>query len=157
MTTTIVPVSTDLELGKTIIEKKYAKLWKQHHTKHVWIGMANKRKVQVQSRFATAVTMFAFIIMVLTIILDSVVPVYSGLHHVAAVCNFYLVLLVWSATLPMCNPWQLKTVCVIPIFPYFTGKYKSGIAYMESTVVDISIPPPSFRPVSLLLSRSPLF
>ena len=40
------------------------------------------------------------------------------------------------------------------------SKYKSegaSIAYMESTVVDISIPPPSFIPVSLALSRSPLF
>ena len=31
------------------------------------------------------------------------------------------------------------------------------IAYMESTVVDISIPPPSFKPVALPLPRSPLF
>ena len=30
------------------------------------------------------------------------------------------------------------------------------IAYMESTVVDISIPPPSFKPVSLSSPRSPL-
>ena len=27
--------------------------------------------------------------------------------------------------------------------------WKASIAYMESTVVDISIPPPSFKPVSL--------
>ena len=120
MTTKIAPLSTDIELGNTIIEKKYAKLWKQHHTEHVWIGMVNKRKVQIQSRFATAVTMFAFIVMVLTIILDSVVPLYSGLHHVAAVFNFYLVLLIWSATLPKCNPWQLKPVCLITIIPHFT-------------------------------------
>ena len=41
-----------------------------------------------------------------------------------------------------------------------TGEYLSegaSIAYMESTVVDISIPPSSFKPVSLSLSRSPLF
>ena len=48
-----------------------------------------------------------------------------------------------------------------------TGHYKSkgkvfkrrerAIAYMESTVVDISIKPPSFKPVALFLSRSPLF
>ena len=40
------------------------------------------------------------------------------------------------------------------------GKYskrkRACIAYMESTVVDISIPPPSFKPVSLSWSRSPL-
>ena len=40
------------------------------------------------------------------------------------------------------------------------GKYSKAkracIAYMESTVVDISIPPPSFKPVPLSLSRSPL-
>ena len=40
------------------------------------------------------------------------------------------------------------------------GKYskrrRACIAYMESTVVDISIPPPSFKPISLFLSRSPL-
>ena len=38
------------------------------------------------------------------------------------------------------------------------SKYKSErercIAYMESTVVDISIPPPSFKPVSVSLPRS---
>ena len=37
------------------------------------------------------------------------------------------------------------------------GKYlkrkRASIAYMESTVVDISIPPPSFKPVSLSFSR----
>ena len=37
------------------------------------------------------------------------------------------------------------------------GKYfkrrERAIAYMESTVVDISIPPPFFKPVSLSLSR----
>ena len=42
-----------------------------------------------------------------------------------------------------------------------TGEYskrrRACIAYMESTVVDISIPPPSFKPVSLSLSRSSLF
>ena len=32
-----------------------------------------------------------------------------------------------------------------------------AIAYMESTVVDISIPPPFFKPVSLALPRSSLF
>ena len=41
------------------------------------------------------------------------------------------------------------------------GKYskrkRACIAYMESTVVNISIPPPSFKPVALFLSRSPLF
>ena len=38
-----------------------------------------------------------------------------------------------------------------------TGKYLSeGAAREWSTVVDISIPPPSFKPVSLSLSRSPL-
>ena len=37
------------------------------------------------------------------------------------------------------------------------GKYSSeGAAREWSTVVDISIPPPSFKPVSLYLSRSPL-
>ena len=37
------------------------------------------------------------------------------------------------------------------------GKYSSeGAAREWSTVVDISIPPPSFKPVSLSLSRSPL-
>ena len=40
------------------------------------------------------------------------------------------------------------------------GKYskrrRACIAYMESTVVDISIPPPSFKPVSLSLPRSSL-
>ena len=35
---------------------------------------------------------------------------------------------------------------------YFKRK-RACIAYMESTVVDISIPPPSFKPVSLALSR----
>ena len=40
---------------------------------------------------------------------------------------------------------------------YFEAKERACIAYMESTVVDISIPPPSFQPVSLRLSRSPLF
>ena len=39
---------------------------------------------------------------------------------------------------------------------YFKAK-RACIAYMASTVVDISIPPPSFKPVSLSLSRSPLF
>ena len=34
---------------------------------------------------------------------------------------------------------------------------RACIAYMESTVVSISIPPLSFKPVSLSLSRSPLF
>ena len=41
------------------------------------------------------------------------------------------------------------------------GKYKKRkracIAYMESTVVKISIIPPSFKPVLLSLSRSSLF
>ena len=41
------------------------------------------------------------------------------------------------------------------------GKYskrkRACIAYMESTVVDISIPPSPFKPVSLYLSRSSLF
>ena len=41
------------------------------------------------------------------------------------------------------------------------GKYfkrrERAIAYMESTVVDISIHPLSFKPASLYLSRSPLF
>ena len=40
----------------------------------------------------------------------------------------------------------------------FAGKYskrkRASIAYMESTVVDISITPPSFKPVLLFLSRS---
>jgi hypothetical protein len=35
---------------------------------------------------------------------------------------------------------------------YFKRK-RASIAYMESTVVDISITPPSFKPVSLSLSR----
>ena len=43
----------------------------------------------------------------------------------------------------------------------FAGKYskrrEACIAYMESTVVDIFITPPSFKPVSFSLSRSPLF
>ena len=33
---------------------------------------------------------------------------------------------------------------------------RACIAYMESTVVDFSIPPPSFKPISLYLSRSSL-
>ena len=39
----------------------------------------------------------------------------------------------------------------------FEGEYLSeGAAREWSTVVDISVPPPSFKPVSLYLSRSPL-
>ena len=42
----------------------------------------------------------------------------------------------------------------------YTGKYSKAkracIAYMESTVVKISIPPLSFKSVPLSLSRSPL-
>ena len=39
---------------------------------------------------------------------------------------------------------------------YFKAK-RACIAYMESTAVDVSIPPPFFKPVSVFLSRSPLF
>ena len=39
---------------------------------------------------------------------------------------------------------------------YFKAKRASAIAYMESTVVHISIPPPSFKPVSVSSPRSPL-
>ena len=39
----------------------------------------------------------------------------------------------------------------------FKRMERACIADMESTVVDISIPPPSFKPVSLLLPRSSLF
>ena len=56
---------------------------------------------------------------------------------------------------------ELADLVVCDGAPDVTGKYfkrrERAIAYMESTVVDISIPPPSFKPVSLLLSRSPLF
>ena len=38
-----------------------------------------------------------------------------------------------------------------------SSERERAIAYMESTVVYISIPPPSFKPVSLSLSRSLLF
>ena len=38
----------------------------------------------------------------------------------------------------------------------FKNEKERAVAYMESTVVDISIPPPSFKSVSLALSRSPL-
>ena len=39
----------------------------------------------------------------------------------------------------------------------YSKRRRASIAYMESTVVDISIPPPSFKPVPLSLPRSPLF
>ena len=51
------------------------------------------------------------------------------------------------------------TVCAINDHPMvsISKAKRASIAYMESTVVDISIPPSSFKPVSLPSSRSPLF
>ena len=48
------------------------------------------------------------------------------------------------------------SVCPLSAGKYFKRK-RACIAYMGSTVVDISIPSPFFKPVSLSLSRSPLF
>ena len=62
---------------------------------------------------------------------------------------------VWFVTYEFCK--QTGTEYVSPGYGEYFKRKRACIAYMESTVVDISIPPPSFKPVSLALSRSPLF
>ena len=58
---------------------------------------------------------------------------------------------VWFVTYEFCK--QTGTEYVSPGYGEYFKRKRACITYMESTVVDISIPPPSFKPVSLSLSR----
>lgn len=103
--------SVDLELGDAALAEKFATKWKEHHTRHVWTGMADARKVVLQSRFASAVALVGGSASVLLAVLEA--TGWSGVYLVGYGLNGGLLLLVWSATLPQANPWQVKFMCAI--------------------------------------------
>ena len=117
MTAQVAPADPlDLELGgDAALSEKFAKKWKEHHTRHVWTGVVTAKKILIQSRFATAVTLVGFFAMILFAVLEAMTP-YDGTVFLNMSLNMYLLLLVWSATLPQANPWQVKIMCVVPFW-----------------------------------------
>ena len=108
--------SDDIELGK-----KYARRLKQHHSKNVWVRMVTAKRIVQQARFATGITLLGLAVTIVASIAQAFSS-HSGFMRPNAVLSFYNMVLIWSATLPRKNPWQLKLGCFLPVCVWCTDE-----------------------------------
>lgn len=115
--------------------KRIFKFWKKRKNLKKWWRTGEGLKNNQKKKFATGVVIVEALIVVVSILLQWFGGVDLGMFTGAF--NLYLALLVWAATLPSNNPWQVKAGFLFIFLPFPSIFVVAGFGWLLGLVLAV--------------------